>query len=171
MFMYINFFQLILLSAGCPPPDQPLSGSVSGFTSAKVGSEVTYLCDEGLNLVGGRVAVCTLHLVWDPMGSEVMCAPPPPGKVSSRVCLFIANWSCFYWSYIGDCGNFGALANGTFILFFNGTADGSVIVFQCAPGFFLVGGSVSQCRSGQWTVQPQDMQCTSHPPLSPGVQC
>ena len=81
----------LLLSVGCLPPDQPVNGSVSGFTSAKIGSEVTYHCDEGLYLVGGRVAVCTLHLVWDPMGSKVMCAPPLPGKVSNRVCLFIAN--------------------------------------------------------------------------------
>ena len=169
--LYIIIVKLcsLLLSVGCLPPDQPVNGSVSGFASAKVGSEVTYHCDEGLYLVGGRVAVCTLHLVWDPIESEVMCAPPPPGKVSSRACLFIANWSCFYWSYIGDCGDFGALANGA-VIFSNGTADASVIAFQCAPGFFLVGDSVSQCRSGQWTVQPQDVQCTSLLPTSPGIQ-
>ena len=71
--------------------------------------------------------------------------------------------------HIGDCGNFGALANGT-VIFSNGTVNGSVTIFQCAPGFFLVGDSVSQCRSGQWTVQPQDVQCTSLLPTSPGVQ-
>ena len=70
-----------------------MNGSVSGFTSARVGSEVTYHCDEGLNLVGERVAVCTLHvrLVWNPMGSEVMCASPSAGKVSSSACLCIAS--------------------------------------------------------------------------------
>ena len=83
------------LSAGCPPPDQPVSGSVSGFTSASVGSEVTYHCDEGLNLVGERVAVCTLHLVWDPMGSEVMCGPLPSGIVRGRACLCIDSYNCF----------------------------------------------------------------------------
>ena len=141
---------------------------MSGFTSARVGSEVTYHCDEGLSLVGERVAVCTLRLVWDPMGSEVMCAPPPPGKVSNRVGLCTADWSCFCWSYIGYCGDFGVLTNGT-VLFSNGTADGSLITFQCAIGFSLVGDKVSQCRSGQWTVQPQDVQCTPHPPTSQGV--
>ena len=79
-----------------------MNGSVSGFTNTRAGSEVTYYCDEGLNLVGERVAVCTLGLVWDPMGSKVMCAPPPPGKVSSRADLCIASWSCFCWSYMGD---------------------------------------------------------------------
>ena len=164
-----NYFPIIIfLSAGCPPPGQPVSGSVSGFTSARVGSEVTYHCDEGLNLVGERVAVCTLRLVWDPMGSEVMCAPPASGKVSSMAGLCIASWSCYCWSYIGDCGDFGVLTNGT-VLFSNGTADGSLITFQCAIGFSLVGDRVSQCRSGQWTVQPQDVQCTPHPPTSQGV--
>ena len=166
---YIVELYSLLLSAGCPPPGQPVNGSVSGFTSARVGSEVTYHCNEGLNLVEKRVAVCTEHLVWDPLGSEVMCAPPPPGKVSSRACLCIANWSCFYRSYIGYCGDFGALANGT-VIFSNGTVNFSVITFQCAPGFFLVGDSVPQCRSGQWTVQPQDVQCTTLLPTSPGVQ-
>ena len=74
---------------------------MSGFTSARVGSEVTYDCDEGLNLVGERVAVCTLRLVWDPMEPEVMCAHPASGKVSTEG-LCIASWSCFCWSYIGD---------------------------------------------------------------------
>ena len=75
---------------------------MNGFSSARVGSKVTYHCDEGLNLVGERVAVCTLRLVWDPMESEVMCAPPLPGKVSNRAVLCIASWSCFCWPYIDD---------------------------------------------------------------------
>ena len=61
-----------------------MNGSVIGFTSAKVGSEVTYHCDEGLNLVGERVALCTLRLVWEPMGSEVMCKQFSPGKVNDK---------------------------------------------------------------------------------------
>ena len=142
---------------------------MGGFTRARIGSKVTYLCNEGLNLVGKSVAVCTEHLVWDPLGSEVMCEPPPPGKVNSTTCLCISNWSCLYWSYIGYCGDFGALANGT-VIFSNGTVNSSVITFQCDPGFFLVGDSVSQCRSGQWTVQSQDVQCTPVLPTSPGVQ-
>ena len=66
-------------SVGCPAPSEPVNGSVSGFTSASVGSEVTYHCDTGLTLVGERVAMCTSDLVWVPNVSEVMCQQPLPG--------------------------------------------------------------------------------------------
>ena len=117
--------------------------------------------------MGRRVAVCTLHLVWDPMGSKVMCEPPPPGKVSSSAGWYITSWICLCLCYIGDCADFGALANGT-VIFSNSTENASVIKFQCGTGFFLVGSNVAQCRSGQWSVQPQDVQCTSHPLTSQG---
>ena len=44
-------------SAECPAPNEP-NVSVSGLTSASVGSEVTYHWDTGLTLVGERVAIC-----------------------------------------------------------------------------------------------------------------
>ena len=71
-------------SVGCPAPSEPVNGSVSGFTSANVGSEVTYHCDTGLTLVGESVAMCTSDLVWVPNGSEVMCQRLPSGKWSDR---------------------------------------------------------------------------------------
>ena len=62
----------------------------------------------------------------------------------------------------GDCDYPGELTNGM-VIFSNGTCtrDGSVITFQCDPGLSLVGDRVSQCRSGQWTVLPQDVMCTT----------
>ena len=59
----------------------------------------------------------------------------------------------------GDCGAPGELTN-EMVIFSNGTRDGSVITFQCDPGLSLMGDRVSQCRSGQWTVLPQDVRCT-----------
>ena len=69
----------------------------------------------------------------------------------------------------GGCGDPGELTNGM-LIFSNGTRDGSVITFQCDPGLSLVGDRVSQCRSGQWTVLPQDVLCTADTsvPTSPG---
>jgi hypothetical protein len=46
-------------SAGCSPPTPPVNGSVSGFTSSRVGAQVTYHCDTDLVLVGERVATCS----------------------------------------------------------------------------------------------------------------
>ena len=46
-------------SAGCPPPSQLVNGSVSEFTSSRVGAQVTYSCDSDLVLVGERVVTCS----------------------------------------------------------------------------------------------------------------
>ena len=47
------------------------------------------------------------------------------------------------------------------IVFANGTEEGSLITFQCDPGFTLYSSSnTSQCRSGQWSVRPEDVTCT-----------
>ena len=69
----------------------------------------------------------------------------------------------------GGCGDPGELTNGM-LIFSNGTRDGSVVTFQCDPGLSLVGDRVFQCRSGQWTVLPQDVLCTADTsvPTSPG---
>ena len=51
-------------SAGCSPPTPPVNGSVSGFTSSRVGAQVTYHCDTDLVLVGERVATCSQSLQY-----------------------------------------------------------------------------------------------------------
>ena len=62
------------LSAGCSPPQAPVNGSVSGFTSSRVGAQVTYHCDTGLVLVGETVASCSSpSLQWLPSATDVLC--------------------------------------------------------------------------------------------------
>ena len=62
------------LSAGCSTPQAPVNGSVSEFTSSKVGAQVTYHCDTGLVLVGEMVASCSSpSLQWMPSAADVMC--------------------------------------------------------------------------------------------------
>ena len=66
-------------SAGCSPPIPPVNGSVSGFTSSRVGAQVTYHCDTDLVLVGQRVATCSQSsLQWLPSSEDVNCVPVPP---------------------------------------------------------------------------------------------
>ena len=67
--------------AGCSPPTPPVNGSVSGFTSSRVGAQVTYHCDTDLVLVGERVATCSQSsLQWLPNSEDVICMQPS-GKV------------------------------------------------------------------------------------------
>ena len=73
--MYKIVFPLISsLTAGCSPPQAPVSGSVSGFTSSRVGAQVTYHCDTALVLVGEMVASCSSpSLQWVPNATDIMC--------------------------------------------------------------------------------------------------
>ena len=86
-------------SAGCPSPGEPVNGSVSGFTSANVGSEVTYHCDTGLKLMGERVAVCSPHLVWVPNGSEVTCQQTSPGMKKVHIPTVLNKPTYFFLWY------------------------------------------------------------------------
>ena len=71
-------FTITLPSAGCSPPGSPVSGSVSEFTSSRVGAQVTYSCDTDLVLVGERVATCSEpSLQWLPSSEDIMCVHPP----------------------------------------------------------------------------------------------
>ena len=69
-----NYNLYIFPSAGCSPPTPPVNGSVSGFTSSRVGAQVTYHCDTDLVLVRERVATCTCSqsLQWLPSSENVM---------------------------------------------------------------------------------------------------
>ena len=78
----------LMYTAGCGVPDAPVNGSVSGFIEARVGAQVTYSCDPGLELVGKKIAVCTHNLLWEPSTSDVVCVQPLPG-------MFVYMWPTF----------------------------------------------------------------------------
>ena len=70
-------FCILPHAAGCSPPTPPVNGRVSGFTSSRVGAQVTYHCDTDLVLVGERVATCSQSLQWLPNSENVSCVESP----------------------------------------------------------------------------------------------
>ena len=74
----------LFLSAGCSPPIPPVNGSVNGFTSSRVGAQVTYHCDTDLVLMGERVATCSQSLQWLPSSQSVTCVQMPGKFVMYR---------------------------------------------------------------------------------------
>ena len=87
----INCVFIFSPSAGCSPPSSPVSGSVSEFTSSRVGAQVTYSCDTDLVLVGERVATCSEpSLQWLPSSEDIMCVQPP-GTCTCIICSLLAS--------------------------------------------------------------------------------
>ena len=67
-------------AAGCCNPISPFNGSVSGFTSARAGANITYLCGDTLELDGESIATCSsTSLLWEPSATVVRCIQPYSG--------------------------------------------------------------------------------------------
>ena len=104
LYVYILSFNLLIYivlsipsnnhfpSAGCSPPTPPVNGSVSRFTSSRVGAQVTYHCDTDLVLVGERVATCSQSLQWLPSSEDVTCVHVQmPGKFMMYKKMYMLN--------------------------------------------------------------------------------
>ena len=106
MYMYSIYLHLPLLpyikqplpSAGCSPPTPPVNGSVSGFTSSRIGAQVTYHCDTDLVLVGERVATCSQSsLQWLSNSQGVVCSQPQGTCTCLVITANLMQWKFFYY--------------------------------------------------------------------------
>ena len=62
-----------------------------------------------------------------------------------------------------DCGTPPLPLNGSLLQLHTNTTEGSVVVFQCDPGFVPEGEMTAVCgRNGQWTPSP-DVTCSPRP--------
>ena len=63
-----------------------------------------------------------------------------------------------------DCGTLPPPINGFLLQSHTNTKEGSVVVFQCDPGFVPEGEMVAVCGSdGQWTPNPGGVTCSPRP--------
>ncbi|XP_078098084.1 sushi, von Willebrand factor type A, EGF and pentraxin domain-containing protein 1-like [Mustelus asterias] len=139
------------LRAVCEPRNCGNPGEIlNGYYIAPdttFGSQVTFYCDEGYNMVGKATRTCTAH-GWDgqvPTCEIVTCPDPPPianGTVSSPP---------------GDFWTFGSVAK-----------------YSCLAGYFLIGEDTITCTAtGDWNGNPPKCQvakgdCGKPPALENG---
>ena len=72
-------------AAGCSPPSSPVNGSVSEFTSSRVGAQVTYSFDPGYSLHGSTTSQCVSG-EWTPSPETVMCVAIDQSEWNFSIC-------------------------------------------------------------------------------------
>ena len=69
-----------------------------------------------------------------------------------------------YFNPTADCGTPPPPVNGSFLQHHTNTTEGSVVVFQCDPGFVPEGEMTAVCDSdGQWVPNPGGVTCSPRP--------
>ena len=145
-----------MLLAGCGEPIPPSRGSIDNFQSAAEGATITYSCSPGL-VPGIRMsAVCT-NMTWRPDPATLYCKEPGEHCMSYFVILYIFD---SHFNPTADCGAPPPPVNGDLLQPHTNTTEGSVVVFQCDPGFVPEGVMTAACgRDGQWTPNPGGVTC------------
>jgi len=72
----IKLTQLSKYLAGCGDPVPPVNGSVITFTSAAVGSQVLFSCNQGFLPVELMNSACASDMNWSPNPAEFTCREP-----------------------------------------------------------------------------------------------
>ncbi|XP_064404153.1 sushi, von Willebrand factor type A, EGF and pentraxin domain-containing protein 1-like isoform X2 [Halichondria panicea] len=131
----------------------PWNGTISGHSVPAIpGTQVTFQCDNGLFPEGTMNVICLATGEWDKNPWEIVC------KIEPISCILPAPRLN------------GALLNTTSQN--TSQCEGSVITFQCDPGFSLVGAATATCNnSGLWDPDPALLECspTATTTLSTGV--
>ncbi|XP_077192333.1 complement receptor type 1-like [Paroedura picta] len=119
-------------SAGrrCPVPNVE-NGRIAGEIDLRLGTQITFICDEGHRVIGHNGARCVLHnnqVVWDhdpPHCQRIPCYPPPN------------------------------IANGRYEELYD-YVYGSAVTYRCDSPFSLIGSSTIVCiydmnQNGKWS--------------------
>ncbi|XP_064402132.1 uncharacterized protein LOC135347907 isoform X5 [Halichondria panicea] len=123
----------------------PQNGTISNRSAPAIpGTQVTFQCDDGLFPEGILTATCLVTGMWDKNPGEIIC------RNESISCALPAPLL------------YGALLNTNFQN--TNLMEGSVITFQCDPGFSLVGAVTATCNnSGLWDPDPAVLRCVAAP--------
>lgn len=144
-----TFFIWFYIVISCGDLGTPPNGNKIG-TLTVYGATAIFSCNTGYTLVGSRVRECMSNGLWS--GAEVQCLGESlyfrygtPSLIRENVPLCSPNEHLLYFfSTAGHCGTPEPIVNGQ-IIGENYNYRGSV-VYQCNPGFRLIGVSVRICE-------------------------
>ncbi|XP_064402268.1 uncharacterized protein LOC135348048 isoform X2 [Halichondria panicea] len=152
----IECTSLPTLSPTTPPMNctaslsSPQNGTISNHSvPATPGTKVTFQCDDGLFPEGIMTATCLATGGWDKIPAEIVC------RNESISCVLPVP------PLNGTLLNTNSLNTNP--------VEGSVITFQCDPGFSPVGAVTVTCNnSGLWDPDPTLLECVAAPTVTGG---
>uniref|UniRef100_H2LDN6 CUB and Sushi multiple domains 3 n=1 Tax=Oryzias latipes TaxID=8090 RepID=H2LDN6_ORYLA len=137
-------------AVSCGPPKAPINGAVLA-SDYSVGTRVSYFCNDGYRLSSKEVtsAICQPDGTWSNHNKIPRCSGWIFLKLDFVVCPSIGSFSL---EHAGHCGIPEGIVNGQVIGENFGYRD--TVVYQCLPGFRLIGSSVRIClQDNQWSGQ------------------
>jgi len=156
--------------AGCGDPVPPANGSVITFTSAAVGLQVLFSCNQGFLPVELMNSACASDMNWSPNPAEFTCREPginPMDKAMTKHSQWaynpvyihlsiVDNWILF--SNAVSCSGPPLPPKNGSIGVYTGAIEGSVVAFFCNEGLIPDGQINTTCVSnGSWTPNPADL--------------
>ena len=173
---------LSIYPAVCGDPIPPANGSVVTFTSAAVGSQILYSCDQGFLPVELMNSTCASDMNWSPNPAEFTCREPginPTDKALTNHSQWVYNTVYIHLSIVDNWILFSNAVscsgpplppkNGS-IGVYTGAIEGSVVAFFCNKGLIPDGQINTTCVSnGSWTPNPADLVCIEPPAEDEGL--
>ncbi len=140
------------------PLSPPQNGNISDHSIPTIpGTQVAFLCDDGLFPEGIMTAHCLDTGKWDKNPGEIVCRNESSKLKPILFCTY------HYHSLPVLCVLPAPPLNGTLLnTTYQNTnpTEGSVITFQCDPGFSLVGAATATCNnSGLWDPDTAQLKC------------
>ncbi|KAJ8038233.1 Complement C2 [Holothuria leucospilota] len=124
----------------CRPLAPPGNGSIIIHPSGRfIGSEATFLCDDGFELIGNAVRICQANKTWNGIDPTCQKSTAPLGTIPIPA----------------TCERLPAPLNGRqiFVQEDGGVVEDTVVIFQCNDGYERTSGNLRRiCREdGSWS--------------------
>ncbi len=134
----------------CDEPTPPENGRLLSVTQRTEGSAITFMCNDGFQPTGERMAICSANGTWipDPEHHEciiVNCTVPE--EPSNGTIVYVVDGVTVNYEKLNET-----------------VEETTVLTYQCDSGLSLTGPNTITCtNAGVWSIDPREIMCVAPP--------